>query len=193
MDRGIVVIGVSLGGLHALRTVLGGLPEDFPLPVAIVQHRDKNSEELLSTYLQDYSNMKVVEVCDKDQIVPGGVFIAPPDYHLLVEDGWFSLSTEAPVWYSRPSIDVLFESAAFVCREKTIGILLTGANQDGAGGMGEIKKRGGLTIAQNPATAECGVMPESAISLGVVDRVLPLESISEFLVGICGNKRKLSR
>lgn len=192
MNGGIVVIGVSLGGLHALRTILRGLPENFALPVAIVQHRNKNSEELLSTYLQTYSKMKVVEVSDKDKIVPGRVFIAPPDYHLLVEDGWFSLSTEAPVWYSRPSIDVLFGSAAFVCGEKTIGVLLTGANQDGANGMGEIKRRGGLTIAQDPKTAECGVMPESAVSLGVVDKVLPLESIGEFLVGISCNKNKRS-
>lgn len=182
---GIVVIGASLGGLHALRIILHGLPEKFPLPVAIVQHRDKNSKDLLSVYLQDYSNMEVVEVCDKDKIVPGRVFFAPPDYHLLIDDGCFSLSTEALVWHSRPSIDVLFESAAFVCGEKTIGILLTGASQDGANGMKEIKQHNGLTIAQDPATAECGVMPGSAVSLNVVDKVLPLESISEFLVGIC--------
>ncbi|MFA6851293.1 MAG: chemotaxis protein CheB, partial [Selenomonadaceae bacterium] len=188
MDRGMVVIGASLGGLHALHVILEGLPMNFSLPVAIVQHRDKNSGEPLSAYLQNYSNLEVVEVCDKDLIVPGTVFIAPTDYHLLIEDGFFSLSTEALVWYSRPSIDVLFESAAFVCGRKTIGILLTGANQDGAKGMREIKRHGGLTIAQDPVTAECGVMPESAISLGVVDKVMPLESISKFLVGICSKK-----
>ena len=187
MDGGIVVIGVSLGGLHALRTILSGLPEDFPLPVAIVQHRDKNSEGLLSAYLREYSHMEVAEVCDKDRIVPGRVYIAPPDYHLLVDDGWFSLSTEAPVCFSRPSIDALFESAAFVYGPQTIGVLLTGASRDGADGMGIIKRSGGLTIAQDPRTAECAIMPESAITLGSVIKVLPLEAIGKYLVGItCG-------
>ena len=182
MDLGIVVIGTSLGGLHALRTILRGLPEGFQLPVAIVQHRDRNSEDLLSGYLQGYSGMKVIEVCDKDAIIPGCIFVAPSDYHLLIEDGWFSLSTREPVWYSRPSIDVLFESAAFVFREKTIGVLLTGANPDGAYGMKEIKRLGGLTIAQDPETAECGVMPKSAIVSDAADKILPLECISEFLL-----------
>jgi len=193
MAYGMVVIGTSLGGLRAMRTILRGLPAQFPLPVAIVQHRDKNAGELLSAYLQDYSNMDVAEVCDKDVIVPGRVYIAPPDYHLLTEDGWFSLSTESPVLYSRPSIDVLFESAAHIYRETLIGVLLTGANQDGAMGMAAIKRRGGLTIAQEPATAECGVMPESAIALGVVDQVLPLETISEFLAGVSDTHSKRSR
>jgi two-component system chemotaxis response regulator CheB len=184
----MVVIGASLGGLHALHVLLAGLPKNFPLPVAIVQHRDKNSGEPLSAYLQNYSDLEVIEVCDKEPIVSGRIFIAPTDYHLLIEDGWFALSTEAKVWYSRPSIDVLFESAAFVCGGKAIGILLTGANQDGANGLKEIKKHGGLTLAQDPATAECGVMPGSAISLGIVDKVMSLESISEFLVGICCKK-----
>lgn len=188
MDYSMVVIGASLGGLHAIRTILEGLPNDFPLPVAIVQHRDKNSGEPLSIYLQSYSKLETVEVCDKDKIVPGRVFVAPADYHLLVEDGWFSLSTEAQVWYSRPSIDVLFESAAFTYGRKTIGIILTGANKDGTSGLKEIKRNGGLTIAQDPATAECGIMPESAISSLAVEKVIPLESISEFLIGICYKK-----
>ncbi len=188
MDYGIVVIGASLGGLYAIRTILEGLPREFPMPVAIVQHRDKNSEEPLSLYLQSYSNLETVEVCDKDNIVPGRVFIAPPDYHLLIEDGWFSLSTDAQVWYSRPSIDVLFESAAFIYGRRTIGIILTGANQDGTCGLKEIKRYGGLTIAQDPVTSECGIMPESAISAHVVDKVMPLESISGFLTGISCKK-----
>jgi two-component system chemotaxis response regulator CheB len=159
----------------------------------IVQHRDKNTGELLSTYLQDYSGMVVVEAHDKDSILPGYVYIAPPDYHLLIDDDCFSLSTEAPVCYSRPSIDVLFESAAFICREKTIGVLLTGANHDGSNGMLEIRKHGGLTIAQDPVTAECGIMPGGAISMGVVDKVLPLTSISGFLVEVSCNIKKQSR
>lgn len=192
MDYGIVVIGASLGGLHAIRTILEGLPREFPLPVAIVQHRDKNSEEPLSLYLQTYSNLETIEVCDKDNIEPGRVFIAPSDYHLLIEDGWFSLSTDAQVWYSRPSIDVLFESAAFVYGRRTIGIILTGANQDGTNGLKKIKRHGGLTIAQDPVTAECGIMPESAILAHAVDKVMPLESISGFLVGIsCKNKMQI--
>jgi len=192
MNYSIVVIGASLGGLRALRTLLRGLPKEFPLPVAIVQHRDKNSNEPLSPYLQGYSDLEVIEVSDKDKIVSGRVYIAPTDYHLMIEDGYFSLSTDALVWYSRPSIDVLFESVAFACGSKTIGILLTGANQDGAKGMREIKRHDGLTIAQDPETAECGVMPKSAISLGVVDKVMPLEAISEFLVEICCNNKMQS-
>ncbi|QDR79632.1 chemotaxis protein CheB [Sporomusa termitida] len=181
MNYGIVVAGASLGGLHALRTLLQGLPKDFPLPVAIVQHRGKDSGEPLSTYLQSCSALEIVEAEDKDKIVSGRVYVAPADYHLLIEDGWFSLSTEPQVRYSRPSIDILFESAAYAYGKKAIGVLLTGANQDGAAGLKKIKERGGLTIAQDPVTAECGVMPGSAIAARAVDRVLPLERISGFL------------
>lgn len=195
MKYGIVVIGASLGGLQAIRSILKVLPGNFSLPVVIVQHRDKKSDLLLSAYLQNYSSMEVSEICDKDPIVPGRVFLAPTDYHLLVQDGWFSLSTDVPVWYARPSIDVLFESAALAYGRGTVGILLTGANQDGANGMREIKVRGGRTIAQDPATAECGVMPASAISLGVVDSILPLESIGGYLAehAALGNEARRGR
>lgn len=188
MNCEIIVIGTSLGGFQALRTILKGLPNDFLLPVVIVQHRDKNSKEPLSLYLQNYCNLEVIEVCDKDKILPGHVYIAPANYHLLIDKDFFSLSTEGPVCYSRPSIDVMFGSAAFIYRNKTVGVILTGANQDGTKGMREIKKYGGLTIAQDPKTAECSVMPESAILSGVIDEVIPLESMSSFLFGICCKK-----
>ena len=184
MDPKIVVIGASLGGLHAVRAVLRQLPAAFPAPVAIVQHRDTNSEDSLALYLQKYSAMKVAEAVDKLKITPGNVYVAPTGYHLLVDRGWFSLSTGAPVCASRPSIDVLFESAADIYGKNAIGVLLTGANQDGASGIREIKKRGGMTIVQNPETAECRVMPDSAIAACKVDHVLPLQSIGPFLAGL---------
>jgi len=188
MSYEIIVIGTSLGGFQALRIILKGLSNDFLLPVVIVQHRDKNSEEPLNLYLQNYCELEVIEVCDKDMILPGRVYVAPANYHLLIDKNFFSLSTEGPVCYSRPSIDVMFESAAFAYRNKTIGIILTGANKDGTNVLKEIKKYGGLTIAQDPKTAECSVMPESAILSGVVDKIIPLESLNRFLSNICCKK-----
>lgn len=185
VNDGIIVIGTSLGGLHALRVILKGLPKEFPLPLAIVQHRDKNSENLFDLFLKAYCAMEIIEVCDKEMIIPGRVYIAPANYHLLVEDGWFSLSTGPQVCYSRPSINVLFESAAYVYGKNTIGIILTGANQDGGKGLKTIKKFGGFTIAQDPRTAESSSMIDNAISLNVIDKIIPLESISKFLVELC--------
>lgn len=174
-----------MGGLSAVRAILGKLPKTFSLPIAIVQHRDKNSMDPLSIYLQSYSALKVNEVTDKDNIIPGEVYVAPANYHLLIEDGWFSLSVGVPVCYARPSIDVLFESAAFVYDKRVIGIILTGANQDGTVGLNMIKKYGGLTIAQDPRTAENRTMIDSAISSLAVDKVIPLASIGDFLIRIC--------
>ena len=177
---GIVVIGASLGGLKALRKVLQAFPENFPLPVAIVQHRDKSSGDPLSDFLKDFCHLETREILDKDEILPGRVYVAPADYHVLVEEGWFSLSTDELVQYSRPSIDVLFETAAVTYGARTLGILMTGANRDGTNGLRSIQKHGGVTIAQDPTTAECRVMPESAIDAGVVDHVVPLELIGSF-------------
>ncbi len=188
MSYEIIVIGTSLGGFQALRIILKELPKDFLLPIVIVQHRDKNSSEPLSVYLQNYCDLEVIEVCDKDEILPGHVYVAPANYHLLIDKGFFSLSTDGPVCYSRPSIDVMFESAAFAYRNKAIGIILTGANLDGTKGLKEIKKYGGFTVAQDPKTAECSVMPESAIFSGVIDKVVSLESMSRFLSDVCCKK-----
>jgi two-component system, chemotaxis family, protein-glutamate methylesterase/glutaminase len=184
MDYRIVVIGTSLGGLRALGVLLGGLPPDFALPIAIVQHRHNASDDALDAFLQGYCAAPVVEVEDKVAIRPGHIYLAPRDYHLLVEAHSFALSTESPVWYARPSIDVLFESAADSYGRYTIGVILTGASQDGARGLAAIKARGGLAVVQEPDTAECRVMPEAAIAATAVDNILPLPEIAPFLARI---------
>ena len=181
----IIVVGTSLGGLSALRIMLEGLPEHFPAAIAIVQHRDRASGDTLSRTLQQESRLPIVDVEDKEPICPGCVYLAPADYHLLVEPEQFSLSIDAPVSFAKPSIDVLFESAAETYQSSTIGIVLTGANQDGAQGLAKIKARGGFTIVQDPRTAECPLMPEAALSQSVVDRVLPLKQIPPVLVALC--------
>ncbi|MFN2515786.1 MAG: chemotaxis protein CheB [Pyrinomonadaceae bacterium] len=174
----IVVLGTSTGGLKALQILLAGLPEEFPLPVAIVQHRGKDSESGLCDFLRQSSSLPVTEPEDKEPVLPGHVYLAPRDYHLLIENRSFALSTDWPVSYARPSIDVLFESAADEYEERAIGVILTGANQDGSRGLGKIKARGGVTLVQDPAFAACPEMPQAAIAQTEVDWVLPLEEIA---------------
>jgi two-component system chemotaxis response regulator CheB len=177
----IVVVGTSWGGLAALRTLVGGLPRDFMMAVTLVQHRHKDSDQLLRVLLQERSALEVCEVEDKMPIEHGRVYVAPPDYHTLVERGHFSLSTEAPVRYSRPSIDVTFISAADSYAHRTVGIVLTGANADGAEGLRKISDRGGMAIVQDPATAESKVMPDAARRSVPRAKVLPLEEIVAFV------------
>ncbi|MDF5717267.1 MAG: chemotaxis protein CheB [Rhizonema sp. NSF051] len=188
----LIVIGTSFGGLHALQILLPGLPKTFPVPVAIVQHRHKTSDNSLSLLLQHYSNLIVKEVQDKEEILPGCVYLAPADYHLLVETkdetasySYFALSTDAPVTYARPSIDVLFETTADGYADKAIAVILTGANHDGAQGLARIKARGGKTVVEEPSTAACATMPKAAIATGAVDKILHLQDIAPFLVKIC--------
>lgn len=181
----IIVIGASLGGLNALKVILAGLPKNLPLAVAIAQHRHKSSDGELVDFLQRQSLLPVVEAEDKQAIVPGQITIAPADYHLLLEKDHFALSTEAPVSYARPSIDVLFESAADAYGEQVIGVILTGASQDGSQGLAKIQSCGGLTIVQEPESAECRVMPDAAISAVVRAKILSLPEIAPFLDNIC--------
>jgi two-component system, chemotaxis family, protein-glutamate methylesterase/glutaminase len=181
----IVVIGASIGGLKALQEVLAGLPEDFPVPVVIVQHRGKDSETGLCDFLGRTSQIPISEPEDKELILPGRAYLAPRDYHLLVTDGSFALSTDSPVAFARPSVDVLFESAADEFRERTIGVVLTGANRDGTRGLAAIKSRRGLTIVEDPEFATCREMPDSAIAGSEVDRILALEEIGPFLGNLC--------
>ena len=159
----LVVIGASWGGLHAVSTILAGLPKSFDTPVAIVQHRAKESDGLLVGLLQSTTTLKVCDVEDKETIRAGHIYIAPPDYHLLVDDGHFSLSLDAAVRYSRPSIDVALASAADSCGAAAVGVLLTGANDDGARGLRRIVDRGGRALVQDPATAEVRTMPEAGL------------------------------
>jgi len=178
----LVVMGTSTGGLHALTRLLSGLPAGFSLPIAIVQHRSRDSDERLSQLLSGASRIPVYEAEDKQPLHSPGVYLSPPDYHLLVEPDSIALSTEEPVAYSRPSIDVLFESAAYSHGSAVIGVLLTGANQDGTRGLQRIKERGGYVIVQDPDSAESAFMPKHAVRNMLPDRVLDLEQIVNELI-----------
>lgn len=186
----LIAVGTSVGGFTALQTLLGGLPADFPLPVTVVQHRGPNTDDTFIFMLQKKTALRVEEAEDKSELAGGRVYLAPSDYHLLVEPGHIALSTEGPVVSARPSIDVLFESAADAYPGGVIGLLLTGASKDGAVGMLRIKKSGGFTIVQDPATAECSVMPAAAIAIGAADKVLPLGEISSFLMELVQSKMR---
>lgn len=181
----LVVIGTSLGGMDALKVLLPSLPADFPVPVVILQHRQAESEGNLCALLGRYSTLPVHEVEDKDPILPGRIYLAPANYHLLAEPGHFALSTEGPVSYARPSLDVFLESAADAYKKKVVAVILTGANKDGAQGAARIKEHGGFIIVQDPATAESPAMPEAVLEASAVDRVLPLHEMARFLVGLC--------
>jgi len=167
--------------------LLDVLPDDVDLPVVLAQHRAPDSErESLEALLRKHTRRSVVEAGDKDEIRPQHVYVAPPDYHLLVEaDGSFALSTDERVQYARPSVDVLFESTADAYGERTIGIVLTGANADGAAGLLAIRDVGGVAIVQDPETAEARQMPDAAIHATAVDAILPVREIGKFLLGLC--------
>ena len=182
----IVVVGTSWGGLAALRTLITALPSDFGLPVVVVQHRHRESDGLLARLLQDRTQLCVCEVEDKATIINGNIYIAPADYHLLIERGHFVLSVDEPVRYSRPSIDVTFESAADAYGPSVVGVVLTGANADGARGLRRIADRGGLSLVQLPATAESPTMPAAALKAVPEARPLTIEEISQTLASLPG-------
>lgn len=182
MVYSVVAIGTSWGGLAALTKLLGELPVDFRIPVVVVQHRSKDSERLLVQLLQDATELKVCEIEDKDPLTPGTVHVAPANYHVLIENGYASLTIEEPVRFSRPSIDVMFSSAADTYGSAAIGVVLTGANEDGARGLAHIAKRGGLALVQDPKTAEIPIMPEAAIRAVPTSQVLPLDALAPRLL-----------
>jgi two-component system chemotaxis response regulator CheB len=180
-----VVIGVSAGGVEALKVILSALPPSFPFPIAIAQHRDESSDSFLVEYLDRMSKVTVSEAEDKESLCAGHAYIAPAGYHLLIEsDHSFSLSVDPRVNHSCPSIDVLFESTADTFRESLIGIVLTGANADGARGLKAIKARGGLAIVQDPNTAQVSAMPRAALEATPVDYLVDLQQIAPMLIGI---------
>jgi two-component system chemotaxis response regulator CheB len=183
----LVVMGASWGGLTALESILGSLPRDFGAAVAIAQHRSPDGGSGgLARLLSGHCRTPVVDVDDKLPIERGHVYLAPPDYHLYVEDDGFALSVDEAVLYSRPSIDVLFESASDVYRDRLIGVVLTGANEDGAHGLSMVARRGGYTIVQNPVEAERPEMPRAAMRAVDPDRVLSLAQIPSALIALCG-------
>ena len=185
-DYELVVIGASWGGMRALETVLGGLPGDFPVPIAVAQHRDPDAEDdLLAKLLSRRVKLPIHDADDKDPLRPGRVLLAPPGYHMLVEDTTVALSCDELVQFARPSIDVLFDSASEEYGGAVVGVVLTGANADGADGLATIKRRGGYTIVQDPATAERQEMPRAALA-AEPHAVLPLEEIPGALCDLCG-------
>lgn len=181
----LVVMGVSYGGLNALSHILSRLPKNFEIPIVIVQHMGESPSGMLSDLLGRESKNTVKEAEQREVIKKSTIYIAPPSYHLLIEDGAiFSFSDEPKVNFSRPSIDVLFESAADVFRNHLIGVVLTGANSDGAQGLKCIKELGGLIVVQDPKTAVADAMPRAAIAATQVDHVLDLTGIADFLVSL---------
>jgi len=169
--------------MHALSTIIPTLPSSFPIPIVVIQHISPHSDNYTIRYLDSISNIHVKEVDEKEKISPGKVYMAPPDYHVLIEeDETFSLSVEDRINYARPSIDVFFESAAEVYGARLVGIILTGANNDGSKGLKKIKEEGGLVIVQDPNTAEVDGMPRSALETTTADYILSLEEIGPFLV-----------
>lgn len=179
---GIVVIGASAGGLSALEKILENLDPGIITPILICQHLGSNSGDSVMRLLKKHSVVEFSEPIDKEQILENHIYLAPADYHLVVEDSnSISVTLGPKVNYCRPSIDVLFESASEAFLNKTMGVLLTGANCDGTEGFKKIKEFGGVTIAQDPNEAEVDVMPDSAIKKGLVDYVLPVNGIVEFL------------
>ncbi len=164
-----------------MEALLSGLDSNFIVPVVIVQHRGKDMETGLCEYLAGKSALPVKEPEDKEPILEGNVYLAPRDYHLLIENKSFALSTDLPVSFARPSIDVLFESAASEYKDRAIGVILTGGNQDGAHGLATIRAHGGVTVVEDPLTATHRTMPDAALALGKPDWVLPLEEIASRL------------
>ncbi len=178
----VVVVGVSAGALEALSTILPRLPKNYPRAIIVVVHLPPDKKSLMAPLLQSKCSMRVIEAEDKEPVLPGTVYIAPPDYHLLAEpNASLSLSAEEPILYSRPSIDLLFETAADAYGSRAIGIVLTGANHDGAQGLAAIAAAGGTVLVQHPETAYARAMPEAAIRSCPDAQVLSLEQIAAYL------------
>jgi two-component system chemotaxis response regulator CheB len=176
----LIIIGASAGGLRAIETILARLPADFPVPVLVVLHRAEGVEGMLADLLDRATPMAVREVADKTPLAPG-VFVAPPGYHVLVEPDHFALSTEDLVVFSRPSIDVALESAASTLGAGAIGVVLTGANEDGAAGLAALRRRGGIAIVQEPSTSEVATMPAAARAAAEPQVVAELPAIATLL------------
>ena len=164
--------------------MLAALPQDYRLPVAVVQHRTPDAGDSLAVVLQDSCALAVQEAADKLPVEAGNVYLAPSGYHLLVEGDHFALSTEDPVLYAQPSIDVLFETAAESCGARIVGVVLTGTGTDGAAGAAAIQRAGGTVVIQSPATAQAGEMPQGAVAATKKAVQLPLEKIGAYLAGL---------
>ena len=186
MPFNLVMIGCSLGGLKAAQTLLGGLSRDCDIPIVIIQHRDRDIQTsgMLSNMLQESTTLKLVEAEDRTPLVGGQIFLAPADYHLLVESDRIVLSTELPVAYARPSIDVSFDSAARSYGASVAGFILTGTGTDGAQGSLSIEKRGGMIVVQDPETAEYPSMPRAAIAATRAPQIMSLSDMAPFICSL---------
>ncbi len=177
-----VVLGASAGGINALGFILSQLGEDFSLPVLVTKHIRLNDDRGMLRVLSRQSTLPVKVARDKHRIQPGTIYLAPAGYHMLVEENDIvSLNLEAPVAHSRPSIDVLFQSAARIYGSSLVAVILTGANRDGADGIRTVKAFGGTTIAQCPKNAEMGIMPKASLDTGCIDYLKTLEEIPAYL------------
>jgi two-component system chemotaxis response regulator CheB len=180
-----IVIGASAGAIQALSRILPALPADYPIPVLVVVHVPADHSDLLAPLFQAKCRVVVKEAEDKEPIRPGFVYFGPSDYHLLVEaERTVSLSSDEPVLYSRPSIDVLFESAADAYGEGLVGVILTGANEDGAEGLCAISAAGGVALAEDPAEAFAPAMPTAALARCAGARSMSLDAIAAYIVGL---------
>ena len=189
MNYEAIVIGASAGGMEALKKLLTVLPKGFRAPIVIVQHLSPHSDNYLTRRLDELCKIHVKEADEKEKIKAGTAYIAPPNYHLLIEnDKTLSLSADSKVNFSRPSIDILFDSAAEVFRKGLIGIILTGANNDGSKGLKTIRNFGGLAIVQDPESAETNTMPKAAIEVAGADFILTIDQISNKLIELTGDK-----
>jgi two-component system chemotaxis response regulator CheB len=179
-----IVIGTSYGGLEALKIILPKFGKEFPIPIIVVLHIGDHDNDIFVNYMNQMCQLQVKEADSNEKISEGFIYFAPPGYHLLIEsDFTFSLSTDEKLNYSRPSIDVLFESAAWVYSKSLIGIVLTGANSDGANGLKMIKEFGGMTIIQHPGSSLSPAMPLAALKIADPEFSLELEEIADKLIG----------
>ena len=173
------------GGGEAIGRIISRLPADYSLPICIAQHLHPNDGGGYAENLNRKTALKVIVPCDKHKIRPGEIYVAPANYHMLIErDGNIALSIDEKVRWSRPSINVLFESASYAWFDRVIAIILTGANDDGTEGMAAIKAAGGLTIAQDPDSADYPVMPRAAVNAGAAEKTLTLDEITALLVEV---------
>lgn len=187
-----IAMGCSAGGIEALKFLLNEIPAGFSVPIGIVQHRSPDSNGMMIRYFKDVSPLEVIEPDDKEPIRSGAVYFAPANYHMLIgEDFCFHLSVDEPVHFSRPSIDVFLSSAANVYQKNLLGIVMSGANVDGAEGLYDVKYNGGLTVVQDPSTAFHAVMPEAARTSHSVDYVYDLAQIRQLICSLPELERDL--
>lgn len=176
----LIAIGASAGGLPALTAVLSGLGNEFPA-IVVVQHLDPRHKSQMASLLSTKTRKTVKEAVDGEPLLPGRIYIGPPDEHLLVSQGRIQLAHSRLVRFSRPSIDMMFGAVAATYGEHAIGVILSGSNRDGADGIAAIKRAGGITMAQEPATAEYRIMPQASIDTGCVDLIVPLDRMGKEL------------